>query len=433
MRWRLLGVALAFSLAVAGPARADIFGVAPVVAPGHSNIDVGLIDVSTGQSLSLPAGVNTVAEESHPSISTDGEHLAFERLDPTAGTDRILVTDLSTGQTHDLVDAFTALTWHPTSPAISADGVSVATGTEGNGLFRWGANAPGSFSREDAFPGSELVDPTPTTLGHPALYAFRRNLPQPNGVTRGQVLVEDVPGASGPLAVNSASVSGAHPAIDVSGDHNRMVYDIRGVDSSGHLEQGDIAFCLIFLHNGGPCGLGQATLPPLVNSPRDETRPAFTPDGRYIGFIRDEASGHERVYVFDTETQTLVDSDGADLGLVATLDTGNLSLYERPVLKSTNFPQFGTVVTNLGVAAPIGLFVQRVVGHHRLLGRRVPILKTIGRIPLGQFQRGRHKIHWQPVVNGRRLSPGLYQFTVRALTKSGRIRDLGKPRQLRIR
>jgi hypothetical protein len=307
----------------------------------------------------------------------------------------------------------------------------VATGSEGNGLFSW--TGPGSFSHEDAFPGSELVDPTPSTPSTPRPFAYRRNLPQPNGVTRGQVLVEEVPGASGPLAVNTSAHSVAHPSIDASNEHLRIVYDIRTVDSAGKLEQGDIGYCLIFLHNGSPCGLGQGLLPPLVNSARDETRPAFTPDGRYIGFIREGANGHERVYVFDTETQTLIDSGGSDLGLVATLDTGNLSLYEKPVLKITNFPRFGTVVTNLAVAAPIGLFVQHVVGHHRLLGRRVPSLKPVGRIPLGQFRRGRHKIHWQAVVTGRHLRPGLYQFTVRALTKSGKIRDLGKPRQLRVR
>lgn len=140
--------------------------------------------------------------------------------------------------------------------------------------------------------------------------------------------------------MNSASVSAAHASIAVSGGHETIVYDVRGIDSSWELEQGDIGFCVIFVHNGS-LRARQGILPPLVNSPRDETGPAFTADGRYVGLIRDEASGHERVYVFDTETQTLIDSGGDDLGHVATLDTGNLCLYEKPVLKSTNFPQLG--------------------------------------------------------------------------------------------
>jgi hypothetical protein len=58
----------------------------------------------------------------------------------------------------------------------------------------------------------------------------------------------------------------------------------------------------------------------------------------------------------------------------------------------------------------------------------VPTLKPAGRIPLGSFAAGRHVIHWHA-----HLRPGLYQFTPRALTRSGRIRDLGTPRIFRVR
>ena len=53
MRTVVLGIALA--VLVAAPAGADVFAVAPVVAPGHADVDVGLIDVSTGVRLALPA------------------------------------------------------------------------------------------------------------------------------------------------------------------------------------------------------------------------------------------------------------------------------------------------------------------------------------------------------------------------------------------
>ena len=103
MRTAVLGIALA--ALVAAPARADVFAVAPVVAPGHSDIDVGLIDASTDVQLTLPASVNTPADEDHPSISADGRRLAFERRSASAGTDRIIAADVSTGQTLDLFDA----------------------------------------------------------------------------------------------------------------------------------------------------------------------------------------------------------------------------------------------------------------------------------------------------------------------------------------
>jgi hypothetical protein len=431
-------LAIAAALVVAAPARADIFAVAPIVAPGHSDIDVGLIDASTGQSLSLPAGVNTTAaNENHPSISADGKRLAFERRDRAAGTDRLIVADLVTGQTMDLFNAFDTATLHPTSPAINLDGDWVTTGSVGTGLHgRSLANFPNSVSattNESIFPGFELVDPTQTDPSDPGPFAYRRNVPQPDGSTRGQIVVEQAQGIPTPFAVNSSQFSAAHPSIALSGGHETIVYNVHAFDSGGKPEQDDIGFCVIFVHNGSPCGLGQGLLPPLVDSQRDESRPAFTPDGRYIGFIRDEADGHERVYLFDTETQTLIDSNGADLGLVATRDTGNLSLYEKPVLRITNLPSLGTLGATLLSPAPIGLLVQRVVGHHRLLGRRVPKLRFAGRIPLGKVRRGHHTIHWRPRVHGHRLRPGLYQFTPRALTKSGEVRDLGRPRLFRVR
>ena len=437
MRTRLLALALGVALGIAAPARADIFAVAPVVAPGHSDIDIGLLNLSTGTSLPLPAGVNTGAIENHPTISTDGHRLTFERRDLAGGTDRLIVADLVTDQMMDLFNAFDTATLHPTSPAINQDGDWVTTGSAGTGLHgRSLANFPNSVSaltNEQIFPGDTLVDPTQTDPSQTSPFAYRRIIPLAGGRARGQLVVENVPGASGPVGASSAAFSVAHPSIAVSGGQRTIVYDVRSLDASGNPGQGDIGFCLIFLHNGNPCGLGQGVLPPLVNSARDETRPAFTPDGRYIGFIRDEANAHERVFVFDTETQTLIDPDGTDLGLVATIDSGNLSLYERFVLKTTIIPQVGTTVASLLGTSPIGLFVQRVVGHHQLLGRPVPTLETVGRIPLGQFRRGRHTIHWRPVVNGHRLRPGLYQFTVRALSRTGKVRDLGTPRRLRIR
>ena len=412
---------------MAVPARADIFAVAPVVTSSANGIDVGWLDLSTGGSLTLPSGVNTPAIENHPSVTPDGTHLAFERVDNAAGTDRILITDLTTGQTRDLVDAFSSLNFHLTSPAIFPAGDAVKTGSVGTGLWDW--SGPGSFGREDIFDGFELVDPTapaPDDLGQTRPYAFRRIVPQAGGGTIGQIVAEQVINAPGPVAITSSAVSAAHPAISPS-DHKTLVYDGFSLASTARR---DISFCLLFFHNGSPCSLGQGQLPPLVNSAREESRPAFTPDGRYIGFIRDEASSHERAYVFDTQTQTLIDPDGTDLGPVATIDTGNLSLYDKPVFRITSLPDFGTLVVNPVTRVPVGLLVQRVVGHHRLLGRRVPTLRPAGRIPLGVFTQGRHVVHWRARVH---LRPGRYQFTPRALSSSGKIRDLGKPRIFRVR
>ena len=435
MRTAFLGIALA--ALVAAPARADIFAVAPVIAPGHSDIDVGLIDVSTDIRVALPAGVNTPADEDHPSISADGRRLAFERRAPTAGTDRIIAADVSTGQTLDLFDAIEAATEHPTSPAISADGTFVTTGSQGHGLFaRSLRDFPAQVSlvaSRAIFPGDEIVDPTPSFLLDFGMIAYQRKVPLAGGATLGQVLVEDAPDdpvSAHPLVVRPGVVHVAHPAIGRPGGRPTIVFDVHAVDRGSNVGRGDIAFCILGVVSGGdPCVLGRGVLPPIVSSLRNETRPAFTPDGRYIGFIRDEANGHERLYLFDTETQTLLDPNGADLGLGLTPDTGNLGLYEKPVLLLANLPRVGALNLSLANPSTVGLLVQRVTGHHHLLGRLVPTLKPAGRIPLGHFRHGRHTVHWRP----RGLRPGLYQFTPRALTASGRVRDLGTPRTFRIR
>src|SRR5205823_2615560 len=71
--------------------------------------------------------------------------------------------------------------------------------------------------------------------------------------------------------------------------------------------------------------------------------------------------------------------------------------------------------------------------HMRLFGRRVPRLVTVGRVPFGQFKRGRHKVRWNFRVNGRRLRRGRYLLTPRLLTRRGVVHELGKPHLLRIR
>ena len=74
-----------------------------------------------------------------------------------------------------------------------------------------------------------------------------------------------------------------------------------------------------------------------------------------------------------------------------------------------------------------------MVGHHELFGRKVPKLKLVGRVPLGKFKKGHDKTHWNLRVNGKRLRRGTYQVTPRAVAKSGRIRDLGKPSIIHVK
>ena len=80
----------------------------------------------------------------------------------------------------------------------------------------------------------------------------------------------------------------------------------------------------------------------------------------------------------------------------------------------------------------IGILVQRIVGHHQLLGHTVPTLQMVGRVPLGQHPRGAFRITWDHRVNGRKLKPGRYLVTIRAVTGTT-VHDLGRSFTVRIR
>jgi hypothetical protein len=181
-------------------------------------------------------------------------------------------------------------------------------------------------------------------------------------------------------------------------------------------------------------------LPPIVNAPGlDESHPSFTADGRFLAFIRATGDGHEHLFVFDTQTQTLLNSNGIDLGALYTSPAfgqlarteGNIALRQVAVFERVSLSQTGTLVARLFASGLVGILVQRIVGHHKLLGRTVSTLVNVGRVPLGQHHAGRFKTHWNLKVNGRRLKPGTYLVTFRAVTKNGTVRELGPSLTLR--
>jgi hypothetical protein len=54
-------------------------------------------------------------------------------------------------------------------------------------------------------------------------------------------------------------------------------------------------------------------------------------------------------------------------------------------------------------------------------------LKRVGRVPLGTHPRSTLKLGWDLKVNGKRLRPGRYQITGRALDKKGKVLGLTRP------
>ena len=149
------------ALCAAQSASADIIAAVDVplaAGPGSSvsdhpdQFDVALLNATTGARFSLPAGVNTTtADEFHPSLTPDGKWLAFERVDPSAGTTRIIEANLTTGQVADLFNTFEISTTQPATPFVEPDGSTVVTGTPYSFHPQW------TSASLSAFPGGPFT------------------------------------------------------------------------------------------------------------------------------------------------------------------------------------------------------------------------------------------------------------------------------------
>jgi hypothetical protein len=422
------GLAVAAALLAPGAARADIIAAVQVTGPDGSP-DIAVMNATTGVRATLPAGINTAAQELHPSISTNGKRLVFLRLDPVAGTRRVIVLDTSTGQTADLFNGFEVLQRPPSDPEIAPDGSVVFTGAPFAPLQSGGFRAEVLFTRLDNFPSGPYtrgaIAPQYNfahqgTTSHPSLGGVFVAYGEARPDFAQSVILSPLGGnSSNPLTRTDHHFS--HPAIAANDPQLTLVVD-RPVAGG----PGDIVFrpATIAGLPGTP-----TVLPPIVNR-ENESLPAFTPDSRYVGFVR-RYKERDRLFVWDSQTQTLLNSNGIDLGSIAFGDVGNLSLYFRPTFTFTNIRQ-GIVTANLTVASGVGIFVQRITGRQRVLGKRAFKLRTVGRVPFGTFKKGRVRERWNFRVNGKRLRPGRYLVTVRAV-RGKTVRELGKPKVIRIR
>ena len=220
-----------------------------------------------------------------------------------------------------------------------------------------------------------------------------------------------------------------------------------------------------------------------INAPRrdlkGEEMPAWSPDGSKLAFTRQNAAccGSRQLLVYDnTPGLQAIINPGIDLGSdptpqlrefhshyggVALADPSRLESVEftclaaclrsglkvreatlRPSCTSNTTAQITDGTSNtimVGETNPcqnsviaIGILVARVVGTHRVLGRKLPKLRPLGRVPLGHSKKGRNSFHWNGRVNGHELGPGLYVLTFRGLTRNGRVQATSKSIEFRV-
>ena len=427
--------ALAVALAtLASPAsRADIFAATCVADPSGSGQDIAIVNASTGARVALPAVVNTADTELDPSISLSGQKLVFRRTSPS-GVNRLLMVDVVTGQSADLF----------TGREISQNPIFGSTIAGGGSLVFTGR--PFSPVLGLSYPRVFLTDVFPFPTGpfrHDTLVANRFNFRNAGIVTDvaagasvyvmqvgtllGSLVLNDLhDGHSPPLRSSSADYS--QPALAAA--DSQLVFFKQRLLVNNQLLDGDIAFRPAGTFEGFP-GTPTRVLGGVSTS-ADESQPAVTDDGRYLAFVRAVPFATDRLFVWDSRTQTMLNANGVDLGLQDTSSRcGSLSLYTRSIIGSSVISGTGTVNATLLQASSIGIFVQRIVGKTKVLGRKAFALETVGRVPLGSYGAGNVFTHWDFAVGGEPLAPGKYLVTVRAVDTDV-VRELGQPQVLKI-
>ena len=422
---------LLVSVLVASSARADIFAAICSPVPAQ---DIRILNATLGTPVALPSNVNTTASEEHPSISRDGRLLVFRRVNYGTPIPRqTVVVDLVTGASATLFTSSEDVVYGST---IRPQGSFVVTGRSFLSSFAtvWISTLSAGFPRItkstfvatgfDFRTSGRVVDVAVGDSGWIAMHVQASNLDQ-------LLLVQRGVGSSTPLA--SASYEYSQPALAENPQsvffRQRRIYMLGGQKVP---LPGDIAFRPASL--GGFAGT--PAILPFNRADREESQPSITPDGRYLAFVRDAASANDRLFVWDTQTQTLLNPNGVDMGMVFTSGRcGSTSLYTRPTILSTAILSSGAVNATLSIASNIGIFVQRIVGKTKVLGRKTWKLETVGRVPLGEYGEGNVFTHWDFTVNGEPLPAGRYLVTLRAVedTDEGPVaRELGEPQVLRI-
>ena len=447
------GIALAAAAAAPASAPADGLIAAYDRYETGNGFQIGLLNASTGTRLTVPAGVNTPDDELHPSLSVDGRYLVWMRTrllpklngDIPVPSDRTLfmldrqtgvITTMATGNGAPAGPAFAnrtnrTLTWgvrpHTTTccilkfQAVNSDNtISGSTGFPfGFQPAPAGQNLDGTHAAMDA--GSLT-----TNVGVSWVSTDANSGAMLNG---GTALVGLREGVDPRADFGDAASPVSHPAFR-RGDQYAALDKTIGSDADVQT----ISF---------PSETALTPAPTPITTVDPERMPAWSPGGLQLGFVR--TTGGRRVLpIFDLTPglQTIVNPP-IDLGPDAPSPQtrafqsswGGLSIAESssldvPVvsctttclqtLQSTTLSKvvLQPTVSTTTKTQTIGIFVARVTGKRKLLGRTVPRIRPIGRVPLGRTRKGRNSFRWNGKVEGRRLKRGTYLLTYRALRRT---------------
>src|SRR4051794_22782568 len=336
---RLAFAAAAAVLVLPAVAHADLLAAYDRVAAA-GQLDVALVNASTGQSVALPAGVNTSAREFHPSLSPDATRLAFVRQTfEQRGSDRILkavdrihVVDLRTGA-EVTPSALAAGDDRTTTPSFAADGATIVAARHPETQVTDDRVAviafpSGSVSFLDSGFDEALATPQAMALQQLAcgfgscssIIAKTLNpVAAPAGAVRAWEL-ETTGGAAGDRSTILVRGGGTQATLPEAGDHTAgrwshpavatgglVAAQFERAGTGGALAPGDLHFLDV------ASGTQTADFPG-IDSPLDEHFPAWLADGRMLAFLRTTSAGLEQLVLYDTDTAQPLNAAQANLG-----------------------------------------------------------------------------------------------------------------------
>ena len=485
-------LAVGFLLAPATASAAGLIAAYEQYVTGQG-FEIRIVNAATGAQISVPAGVNTPDDELHPALSADGRYLVFTRmkLQPKLNGDIVpptlrtlqwvdretgTITQLNSGGIGPVFTSKTAtssaLTWGivPIEPPPgqtfgTAEGQVAVAQTTGLGTVPPGqgtvirasvprtnldvphaASIVGLFT-ENVFTVGGCQPCADARTGRYLSLAYHNQIT--GALELGQArlslfgLQGGMSGQPGPLRVLTFGDNGnpaSHP-VPRSGDGYVALDRATGEDAD--------------IHSITYPGETQTTVAPAPITTTDPERmPAWSPDGLKLAFVR-HTSGQRKLGIFDATPgiQTVVNTPvaiGAEAPSPQTRQFqnvfGGMSIATGPpstgpvvICNSTCLAQLArgttgspiTLTPRVAVRTSIGIFVVRVTGTRRLLGRRAPRLRVVGRVPLGTAKRGRNRLRWNGRVNGKKLRRGTYLLTYRTL-KGKRITNTSGSIRFRI-
>ena len=111
----------------------------------------------------------------------------------------------------------------------------------------------------------------------------------------------------------------------------------------------------------------------------------------------------------------------------------NCALFPGCTVTVTPSGNDEVISSQLGQDDNVGILVQRIVRFARDHGSRVPVLRAVGRVPLGLHRHGRLHIRWNLTVNGHKLGRGKYLITLRGFDRHHNLIGTTRPTVLTLR